>query len=162
MWKESKMWFLSLLWFLVVYSGLNNSFCERLPILVWDDAGLYHWFYYHQTHWRCSPPIPILLLLERQRCIYMKYWFLVWILLVGPRYAVSESQVTSSRFPLSSNSFSIICQQNTRYMNTFYKDAWNMPEFGMHCFLIYANCSERIHFTCLGFSYSNYERKEWN
>lgn len=102
------MWFLSLLWFLVVYSGLNNSFCERLPILVWDDAGLYHWFYYHQTHWRCSPPIPILLLLERQRCIYMKYWFLVWILLVGPRYAVSESQVTSSRFPLSSNSFSII------------------------------------------------------
>lgn len=157
------MWFLSLLWFLVVYSGLNNSFCERLPILVWDDAGLYHWFYYHQTHWRCSPPIPILLLLERQRYIYMKYWFLVWILLVGPRYAVP--------FWESGDFFKISCllilsvlfgQQNTRYMNTFYKDAWNMPEFGMHCFLTYANCSERIHITCLGFSYSNYERKEWN
>ena len=49
------MRFLSSLWFLVVYSGWNNSFCERFPILAWDDTGLYHRFYYHQIHWRCGP-----------------------------------------------------------------------------------------------------------
>lgn len=159
------MWFLSLLWFLVVYSGWNNSFCERFPILVWDDTGLYHWFYYHQIHWQCGPPIPVLLLLERQRYIYMKYWFLLWILLSGvPEMKfISESQMTASKVSMYLLILSIFLgQQNIRSWEDFSFFPQKMHEKDQSLeFTVFSDMqTTQKDFTFVCLSYSIYERNE--